>query len=371
MQTPRIPVNRPYLPALAKYRRYVEDIFDRCWLTNNGPLVRELTERLEERLGVSNLLLVANGTLALQVAFKALDIGGSVVTSPFTFVATASALRWEGISPRFADVGPQSLTLDPVEAEKALDETVTGLVPIHVYGAPCEVEAIHALARRRKLRVVYDAAHAFGVEVGGKSVLQWGDASTLSFHATKLFHTAEGGAVVFKDADVLERASRMINFGIDVSDGSIVDSGINAKLSELQAAMGLAMLDDLPQIMERRLEIANLYNGELEDYVEMQVWPETATRNAAYVPILLRDEDECLRLKSELEAQGIEPRRYFHPPLARVPIYDAGAPTPIADSASRRVLCLPIFVGLDDQDVLEICTIVRTVVSEGRAGSRG
>jgi dTDP-4-amino-4,6-dideoxygalactose transaminase len=218
--------------------------------------------------------------------------------------------------------------------------------------------------------VIYDAAHAFAVDYGGSSVLRWGDAATLSLHATKLFHTGEGGAIVFKDRDAFERAGRMINFGIDVSDGSIVDPGINAKLSELHAAMGLAMLDDLDQILERRRAIADLYARSLDGAVETQAWPAAATRNGAYVPILMKDEPQCLRLKAQLESEGVEPRRYFHPPLARVPLYDHGAETPIADSASRRVLCLPVFHELQDADILAICETVRRVAGENAAPGR-
>jgi dTDP-4-amino-4,6-dideoxygalactose transaminase len=368
---PHIPVTRPFLPSFAKYQKYVEGIYERCWLTNKGPLVVELTARLEARLGVRNLLLVANGTLALQIAFRAVGITRAAVTSPFTFVATASALRWDGVKPIFADVDPRTLNLDVAAAEAAITDEVTGLVPVHVYGNPCDVEAIDALARRRGLKVVYDAAHAFGVDYRDASLLQWGDAATLSLHATKLFHTGEGGAIVFKSADDLERAGRMINFGIDVSDGSIVDPGINAKLSELQAAMGLAMLDDLDAIMARRGEILDLYRHELADAVETQQWSDAATRNGAYVPVLLRDEAQCLRLKARLEAQGVQPRRYFHPPLARVPMYDHGAATPIADATSRRVLCLPIFYELADADIVRICDIVRSVAGDNLGAAVG
>jgi dTDP-4-amino-4,6-dideoxygalactose transaminase len=364
---PRIPVTRPYLPSFERYRKHLEGVYERCWLTNNGPLVRELTARLEDRLGVKNLLLVANGTLALQIAFRALGVKGAAVTTPFTFVATTSALHWEGIAPRFADVDRASLNLDPQAAERAITPEVSAIVPVHVYGAPCDVEAIDAVAARHGLKVIYDAAHAFAVDYAGASVLRFGDAATLSLHATKLFHTGEGGAIVFKDRGDYERATRMINFGIDVSDGAIVDPGINAKLSEVHAAMGLAMLDDLDLILERRRAICDLYVKELAGAVETQTWPEGATRNGAYAPIFMKDEAQCLRLKATLEAEGVEPRRYFYPPLSRVPLYDHGAQTPVADSASRRVLCLPVFHELEDVDILSICETVRRVAGENAA----
>jgi dTDP-4-amino-4,6-dideoxygalactose transaminase/glycosyltransferase involved in cell wall biosynthesis len=358
----RIPATRPYLPSRATYLKYVEGIYDRCWLTNNGPLVRELTARLEDRLGVRNLLLVANGTLALQIAFKALDIKHAAVTSPFTFVATASALQWEGIKPVFADTDPGTLNLDPAAAEAAITEGVTGLVPVHVYGNPCDVEGLDALAKRKGLKVVYDAAHAFSVDYRGESLLRWGDAATLSLHATKLFHTGEGGAIVFKDRDALERAARMINFGIDISDGSIVDQGINAKLSELQAAMGLAMLDDVDKIVAARRAIVELYRRELNGPVEFQEWSPHANRNGAYAPVLLKDEAQCLRVIAQLLTQGVEPRRYFYPPLARAPLFEHGAVTPHADATSRRVLCLPIYYELADRDIVRICDVVKSTI---------
>ena len=357
----RIPVTRPYVPSLAGYETYLKQVLDRSWLTNNGPLVQQLTARLEARLKVSNLLLVANGTLALQIAFRAVGIHTAAVTSPFTFVATASAMHWEGVRPVFADIDAKSLNLDRARAADAIADDVTGMVPIHVYGNACAVADIETLARRRNLKVVYDAAHAFAIDLDGESLLQHGDAATLSFHATKLFHTAEGGAIVFRARDDFERAARMINFGIDVSDGSIVDPGINAKLSELHAAMGLAVLDDLPVITERRLELLDLYGSELGDTLETQAWALGASRNGAYVPVLLKDEAQCLCLKDRLTDEGVEARRYFHPPLARVPLYEHGAKTPIADSVSRRVLCLPIYHDLPEDEVRAICRTVRAV----------
>ena len=359
----RIPVTRPYVPSAARYEVYLNQALDRRWLTNNGPLLQELTARLQARLKVDNLLLVANGTLALQIAFRAVGIRTAAVVSPFTFAATVSAMHWEGVRPVFADIDARSLDLDPAKAEGAIAPDVTGVVPVHVYGNPCAVDDLEILAARHNLKIVYDAAHAFAIELDGESLLKHGDAATLSFHATKLFHTAEGGAVVFRSRDDYERAARMINFGIDVNDGSIVDPGINAKLSELHAAMGLAVLDDLPLILERRLELLDLYDRELADTVETQAWAPHASRNGAYVPILLGDEAQCLCLNGRLEREGVEARRYFHPPLARVPLYEHGAATPIADAVSRRILCLPIYHDLDPADVRAICQTVRAVVA--------
>jgi dTDP-4-amino-4,6-dideoxygalactose transaminase len=229
--------------------QYIERCYENNQLTNNGPLAQELKARLEEYLGVQNLLLVANGTLALQIAYKVLGVSGKAITTPFTFVATSSSLRWEGIEPVYADIDAQSLDLSPEKVLEVIDPEVTALVPVHVYGNPCDVEAFDRIAKEHGLKVIYDAAHAFGVRLNGKSILQWGDAATLSFHATKVFHTVEGGAIIFKKREDYERACRLINFGYE--GGEVVDEGINAKMSEFHAAMGLCMLDEIDTVLQQ------------------------------------------------------------------------------------------------------------------------
>ena len=246
-----IPVTKPYLPSREKLDRYIDGIYERAWLTNNGELVQELTRRLEEYLGVENLLLVANGTLALQIAYRALGVTGrneptEAITTPFTFVATASSLKWEGVEPVFADIDPNTWCLDPTNIEPAITPRTQAIVPVHVFGNACDVDAIDAIAKKHSLKVIYDASHAFGVKYQGESLLKHGDAATLSFHATKLFHTGEGGAIVFKRKEDLERAKKMINFGITGPE-TVEALGINAKMNELQAAMGLCVLDEMEE----------------------------------------------------------------------------------------------------------------------------
>lgn len=345
-----IPVTKPHLPEIGRYIRYIERCYENNQLTNNGPLAQELKARLEDYLGVQNLLLVANGTLALQIAYKALGVSGKAITTPFTFVATSSSLKWEGIEPVYADIDAQSMDLSPEKVLEAIDPEVTALVPVHVYGNPCDVEAFDEIAREHDLKVIYDAAHAFGVRLNGKSVLEWGDAATLSFHATKVFHTVEGGAIVFKKKEDYERACRLINFGYD--SGEVVDEGINAKMSEFHAAMGLCMLDEIDTVLQQREGVYYRYYEALKDHFEMPVWKEGATRNYAYFPVLFPSEDALLKAQERLNEAGIFPRRYFYPSLDTL---ESGRPdggSPISRDRARRVLCLPIYpaLPLDVQD---------------------
>jgi len=339
-----IPVTKPHLPEIGRYISYIERCYENNQLTNNGPLVQELKARLEDYLGVQNLLLVANGTLALQVAYKVLGVSGKAITTPFTFVATSSSLKWEGIEPIYADIDGESLNLSPEKTREALDPEVTALVPVHVYGNPCDVEAFDRIAQEHDLKVIYDAAHAFGVRLNGKSILQWGDAATLSFHATKVFHTVEGGAIIFKKKKDYDRACRLINFGYEA--GEVVDEGINAKMSEFHAAMGLCMLDEIETVLQKREEVYYRYYEALKDHFEMPAWKEGATRNYAYFPVLFPSEDALLKTQQRLNEAGVFPRRYFYPSLDTLGYGQPGGEYPVSRDRARRVLCLPICVAL-------------------------
>ena len=360
-----IPVNKPYLPDVSQYKKHIDQIYSNGWLTNNGPMVQELKVRLEEYLGVKHLLPVANGTLALQLAYKALDITGEAVTTPFTFVATASSLKWEGIQPVFADIDPHSFNMCPAKALKLITPATSALVPVHVYGNPCDVDAIDALAKRHNLKVIYDAAHAFGVQYKGKSVLHYGDAATLSFHATKVFHTVEGGAVIFKDEAAYERAFKMINFGIDTTNGQIIDQGINAKMSEMHAAMGLAVLDNIDGVIGRRKELYDRYISNLKDYVTVPHWRKDASQNGAYMPVIFKNADECDRIFLALKEHGITARRYFSPALSQVEVYGSkGETTPAANDLVTRVLCLPLYYDLSDSELEQVCGVIKNVLGQ-------
>jgi dTDP-4-amino-4,6-dideoxygalactose transaminase len=361
-----IPVTKPHLPEIGRYIRYIERCYENNQLTNNGPLAQELKARLEEYLGVQNLLLVANGTLALQIAYKALGVSGKAITTPFTFVATSSSLKWEGIEPVYADIDAQSLDLCPEKVLEAIDPEVTALVPVHVYGNPCDVEAFDEIAKEHDLKVIYDAAHAFGVRLNGRSILQWGDAATLSFHATKVFHTVEGGAIVFKKREDYERACRLINFGYE--EGEVVDEGINAKMSEFHAAMGLSMLDEIETVLAKREEVHRRYYEALESLYEMPVWKEGATRNYAYFPVLFPSEDALLKTQERLNEAGIFPRRYFYPSLDTRGYDLSDGENPISRDRASRVLCLPMYpalpLGVQDKIVSIMTSYLEPQVKE-------
>ncbi|WP_445001013.1 DegT/DnrJ/EryC1/StrS family aminotransferase [Halomonas mongoliensis] len=358
-----IQVTRPYLPSRERLMHYIDGIYERHWLTNDGPLVQELTRRLEAYLGVDNLLLVGNGTLALQIAYRALGISGDdargdAVTTPFSFAATASSLKWEGVQPVFADIDPATWCLDTDAVAAAITPATRAIVPVHVFGNACDVEGIDGLARRHGLRVVYDGAHAFGVTFRGESLLKWGDAATLSFHATKLFHTIEGGAIVFRRRDDLERARLMINFGI-AGPEQIDELGINAKMNEFQAAMGLAQLDEIDINLAGRAAAWERYDQALSDCFITQSRHPACSNNYAYFPISLASESDLLGILALLQEHGVVARRYFYPSLSRVAALapTRGLPSAAdlsrAESLARRILCLPLYCGVPAEQVIE------------------
>lgn len=354
------PVTRPVLPDLSRYVRHLEKAHERAWLTNFGPLHEELTDRLKAHLGVENLLLVSNGTLALQVAYRALGLRSTAATTPFSFVATTSSLAWEGIDRRFVDIDRSSLNIDAARLSDA--DAISGVVAVHVYGNPCDVEAIDAFASARRIPVIYDAAHAFASRLDGRSILGWGDASTLSFHATKLFHTIEGGAIVFRESSHLEAARALVNFG--QRDGEIVyAAGTNAKLSEYHAAVGLVLMDRIAEIINRRQELVAAYRAHLDNWVEFQHWHARSTEAGAYMPILLQNEAQCLALQRKLSDQGIQTRRYFHPSLNRIEPGPAADECPVSESIADRILCLPLYYDLAISDVDAISERVKAALS--------
>lgn len=368
-----IPVTKPYLPSREKLDKYIDGIYERQWLTNNGPLVQELTKRLEEYLGVENLLLVSNGTLALQIAYRALGIHETVngkpaeaITTPFTFVATSSSLKWEGIEPVFADIDPDTWCLAPKNIEAAITPQTRAIVPVHVFGNACEVEAIDEIASEHNLKVVYDAAHAFGVKYKGESLLKWGDASTLSFHATKVFHTIEGGAIVFKRKEDLEKAKRLISFGISGPD-NIDELGINAKMNEFQAAMGLCVLDEIENNLARREAIYSNYIEKLKGFEGMQSRSSQVDYNYAYFPMTFKSEEELSRVVDALRLENIFARRYFYPSLTNVSVLRNvnEAECEIANSISDRVLCLPLYTCLSTEDLALIVDILSESCNRG------
>lgn len=356
-----IPVTKPYLPAKEKYKKYIDDIYESGWLTNNGPLCKELEERLAKHLDVKNLILVANGTLALQVVYKALELEGEVITSPFSFVATTSSLVWEGLKPIFADIDPATFNIDPSEIEQSISSETSAIVPVHVFGNPCQVEQIQIIADRYNSKVIYDAAHAFDVSLRGESVLNFGNASTLSFHATKLFHSIEGGAVITNDDQLAEKIRLMINFGIAGKD-SIELLGINAKMNEFEAAMGLCVLDEIEKIKAERRKIIHIYQEKLAGVVRFQKFNDSAVNNGAYVPALFESEAQLLKVQQVLLDNNVTPRRYFYPSLDTLEYCKSDNVCEISKDISSRVLCLPLYVGLNESDVISIINVIKREV---------
>lgn len=359
-----IPVTKPYMPNREKLNKYIDGIYERQWLTNNGQLVQELTHRLEAYLGVENLLLVANGTLALQIAYRALGVSDpshhpkpEAITTPFTFIATASSLKWDGVQPVFVDIDPNTWCMNSNNIEAVITQNTRAIVPVHVFGNACDVEVIDTISQKHKLKVIYDASHAFGVKYKGESLLKHGDAATLSFHATKLFHTGEGGAIIFKHKDDFERAKKMINFGITGPE-SIEELGINAKMNELQAAMGLCVLDEMEENLKDRAAVWQRYEQALSQALQLQAKPEGLDYNYAYFPVVFESEEQSVRVAAALKENGVLARRYFYPSLESVACLESVLGQSVSKDIARRVLCLPIYFGLETKKIKDICQVI-------------
>lgn len=357
---PMITVSRPTLPPFEEYVELLRGVWARNHLTNAGPLVLELERQLALALGVRHCLFVSNGTIALQLAYRALELQGEVVTTPFTYVATTSSIAWEGCTPVFADIEPDTLTLSVERAEAAITQRTTAIVATHVYGNACDVHALAELGHRRGLRIVYDAAHAFGSSFDGRALSAYGDVATLSFHATKLFHTVEGGAVVTDDDEIARRVGYLRNFG-HAGYEAFQGIGVNGKNSEVHAAMGLCLLPRVPAIVEERARLSQRYDAALGPFGEAIRRPALRpglTYNYAYYPVLFADSETVVAVQKFCEENGVLTRRYFYPSLSgALPYVDEGN-VPIARSAAERVLCLPLFTGMTDEQVDTIASLV-------------
>lgn len=353
-----IQVNKPYLPSNKKYQKYCEKIWKNNYLTNFGPLSLELEHKLCEYLRVPFILLVSNGTLALQIAYKLAGLrkGDKVITTPFSFAATTNTLVWENLAPIFCDIESESFCINTKLLPTLLTDEVKAILPVHVFGNPCEVEILELFATKYNLKLIYDAAHAFGVDYGHESILSFGDIATLSFHATKLFHTVEGGAVIVRDSALIAEGKEMINFGL--KNNFPHSLGINAKLSEFHAAMGLCVLEDMPFIIEDRQRIWEYYYKKLHDYFAMQRLHSKATNNYHYFCIIFRDTSLLNAAIQALEEQQIFPRRYFYPSLHSLPFLSYQSECPISSDIASRILCLPIFVGLRQEEQDRIVNIL-------------
>ena len=370
MNNKPIYVTQPSLPSLEEYTDYLKKIWESKRLTNNGPFHQQFEKGLAEYLGVKYLSLFANGTLALVTALQALRIAGEVITTPFSFVATTHSLWWNNIKPVFVDIEPDYFTLDPEKIEAAITPQTTAILPVHVYGNPCKIDEIQKIADIYGLKVIYDAAHVFGVRIKGNSILNFGDLSVLSFHATKVFNTFEGGAIICHDENTKKRIDHLKNFGF-AGETTVIAPGINAKMNELQAAFGLIQLKHIDEYISRRKEIAELYRKELSGVKGIRVLYdiEGVDHSYTYFPVLV---DENLYgesrddLYERLKKNNIYGRRYFYPLISQFPTY-RGLPSskpenlPIASNIADHVICLPMYSELESRIVMKIINIISNV----------
>lgn len=352
-----ITVTKTFLPPLETYHQWVKRVFDNQWLTNRGELTRLLEEKLKEHLQVDWLTITNNGTIPLQIALKLLAKQGEVITTPFSYVATTSAIIWENCTPVFVDIHPEYLTIDETKIEAAITDKTTAILATHVFGNPCHIEEIERIAQKYNLAVIYDAAHCFGVEYNGKSIFEYGDVSTCSFHATKLFHTGEGGAMFSNNPELQHQLYYSHNFGHN-GPLDFHGLGINAKISELQAAMGLSVLPHMKEIMDSRKKITEMYDS-LLDFSKLQKLKirENTQWNHSYYPIIFDSESRLLEVQALLNQNNIYPRRYFYPSLNTVPFVKPSS-MPVSEGIASRIMCLPLYKDLNDVDQLKIIHLI-------------
>ncbi len=367
-------VTRPFLPPLAEFARALEEIWESRWLTNEGPVLRRFTRDMCNMFETDNVCLFNNGTLALQIALQGMDISGEVITTPFTFVATTHALFWNKIRPVFVDIEPDHYTIDPEKIEAAITPWTTAILATHVYGHPCKLNRLADIARRHNLRLLYDAAHAFGVTVGGKSIAHFGDLSMFSFHATKLFHSLEGGMLIFKDAGLKAKFDYLKNFGFK-NEVEVVMPGTNAKMNEIQALMGIHVSKYLDRIVQKRCSITDLYRERLKDVPGIRLVPSLppdVNYNYAYMPVEVNEEEFGMdreALYERLKEWNVYTRRYFYPLVCDFPCYrsvQVSDPLTTARRAAERILTLPIYDSLELPDVEKICEIIRFLHKDAR-----
>ena len=360
MMNDSITVASPLLPSLEEFVSYLEKIWDRKWITNNGQFHQELEKALCDYLGIEYLSLFTNGTLPLITALQAMHITGEVITTPYSFVATTHALWWNGIKPVFVDIDPSNCGLAPDKIEAAITPRTTAIMPVHCYGKPCDTERIQSIADKYGLKVIYDAAHCFGVEVNGESILKQGDMSTLSFHATKVFNTAEGGALIVKDAETKKRVDYLKNFGF-AGETEVVAPGINSKMDEIRAAFGLLNLKQVDEAIEKRHQVAMRYREALRNVKGIRFFDDMpgVRHNYSYFPIFVNAEEYGMtrdELYFKMRERGVFGRRYFYPLISTFSTYK-GLPSatrenlPVATRIANEVICLPMHHGLSEEDV--------------------
>ncbi len=348
------------MPDMQAYHAYMGSIWERQWLTNNGPLVNELELKLKSYLGLEHLLFVSNGTIALQMAIRALELTGEIITTPFSFVATTNSIIWEGCKPVFTDIDAETFNIDPAKIEAAITPRTSAILATHVYGNPCDIDAIQNIADRHNLKVIYDAAHCFGTKFRGRSVFSYGDISITSFHATKLFHTTEGGAVFTNDPDLLKKLSLLRNFGHNGTE-DFASLGINGKNSEFHAAMGLCNLQHVDEILDKRRLLSFYYWRKLAELpLKYPKLNADLDYNYAYFPVLFDSRELMLKCLKSLENEKIYCRRYFYPALHTLAHVEAGR-LPVCESVAERILCLPMYHSLTSSDLDLITRIIHRV----------
>lgn len=354
-----INVTKTFLPPIAEYTDWVQKAFDKFWLTNRGELVLLLEQKLKGYLGTDWITITNNGTIPLQIAVKLLGKGGEIITTPFSFVATTSSIVWENCTPVFVDIHPEFLTIDETKIEAAITDKTTCILATHVFGNPCDVDAIEKIAKKHNLKVIYDAAHCFGVNYNNKSVFNYGDISTCSFHATKIFHTGEGGALFSNDEELRLTLYYSHNFG-QITPVEFYAEGINAKISELQAAMGLSVFPYMNEIISERKKVVEKYD-QLLDFSKLQRLKirQGTDWNYSYYPVLFSSENLLLKKVAEMNKIEIFPRRYFYPSLNTIPFAN-GKEMPVSEDISKRVLSLPLYVGLEENEIKIICDTINS-----------
>ncbi len=352
-----INVTKTFLPTIEAYQSYLNKAWEKVWLTNRGELTLELEHKIKEAYNINNIIITNNGTIPLQIALKLLGNHGEIITTPFSYVATTSAIIWENCKPVFVDIHPELLTIDETKIETAITPKTTAILATHVFGNPCHVDAIEKIAKKHNLFVIYDAAHCFGVTYKGKSIFNFGDVSTCSFHATKIFHTGEGGAMFCNDEELFHKLYYSHNFGHN-GPVDFHGLGINAKISELQSAMGLAVFDNLEHIFSERKKVVDFYLNNLNfDKISTMTIRENTEWNFSYFPVIFQSEEELLKIQQKLNQAEIFPRRYFYPSLNTID-FVKGEAMPISESIASRILCLPLYVGLTEEELKLIVNLI-------------
>ena len=352
-----INVTQSFLPPIDEYSKILQKSWDKKWITNRGELILELENKLKIFLGIENITITTNGTLPLQIAIKALELKGEIITTPFSYIASSSVISWENCTPVYVDIHPEYLTIDESKIEEKITEKTVAILATHVFGNPCNVEKIDEIAKKHNLKVIYDAAHCFGVKYNGESIFNFGNVSTCSFHATKIFHTGEGGCMITADKELHEKLFYHHNFGHNGPE-DFHGIGINAKTSELQAAMGLAVFNHLDEIFKGRKNAIGVYDEFLDfSKIKKMKLREGTEWNYHYYPVIFESEETLLKVKEALNKENIFPRRYFYPSLNTVK-YLNGEKMPISESVSKRIMCLPLYAELQPEIAEKISNLI-------------